>query len=423
MGIGNLDVSVSANTSRAIKNLRDFGGEVRSAGRSVKEMKGAFQGSTIGDWESRFGSQKFGQKVKQQMMEMNDGVVDLRGELGRYSSAALKSEMATGGLLQSLKVAGRVVSTFGKATAIVAVGSELVGLGVKLYMNEGQWTKWGTSVGRWLGFVAAEGERADEKLGAMLDNRIAALDKMRAKEDEARTAAKQAADERKRSFQQEMDRLAEQNIMQTGRQVDKDAFLFNRDRQRYGLDEAIALEKRRKENAAQEREHEQWMQEKQDEREAREKAIADREKKRQDDEDRRNKRNLKDAEALDSLRRKVAEFGKSDAEKREMETLSGISDPSKRREASLLLGRLSGMERVRDRIEGLKRDRATLTSGRDNDPLDARSMEGWKWSHRGASVADAAAKKTDQMINILEGQLHIMERDATPAAFDPFAAN
>jgi hypothetical protein len=80
---------------------------------------------------------------------------------------------------------------FGEVAAVVAAAVAVTKVGFDIYQKgfKQSYLDWGTSLGREMGIIAQEGQRADEILGKQLDEKIEAMNRRRAELAAAKSQA------------------------------------------------------------------------------------------------------------------------------------------------------------------------------------------------------------------------------------------
>ncbi|WP_428305505.1 hypothetical protein [Lacipirellula sp.] len=130
---------------------------------------------------------------------------------------------------------------------------------------------------------------------------------------------------------------------------------------------------------------------------ARKEKVREVERKRQEEERKHADNMRKDAEAMEKLRLRIRDYGKTGIAKDRDELLRTLEDPSQRAEAEKHFATLKRLQTGDDRLKALQEDRKTVEgrSGKDKF-LDARTVEGWAQLRRGAE--DPQLARLDQQI-------------------------
>jgi hypothetical protein len=412
MGVGNLNVSVTAETRAAIANLRSFRDEIGATGSAAAKAGRDFQGFGINELAARFAAvQPNSAAIKAAATALDNyrfAVVDLTRDVDRYAKIADKASTVTG----LIKESSKAIAFVGKAIGVSGVVVQLTAWGYQLAVNEGQWAKWGKSVGEWLGVVAKEGERADEILGAKLDAQLARIQEERRRVDEERKAADAAFKERLRD--------AEFDAREAGGwKVDRQ---FGRDVEQFGEARAIRLSQMR------EQAEEIAAQEAEKRRQTEEQIAAIDEKRRRWDEAREQKRknHVEDAKTVAELEKEVANFWKSPEQKRRDEIIGSIEDWKQREQANYALLQLEAAERVKAGRENARAAAELRRSRGGIAPFDARTVEGWAALR--SSIKASSAQ--ENLLGVGQQQLGVLNRIDQRLAganqrgadtFDPFA--
>lgn len=379
-GIGTLTVSVQGNTAKAIKNIRDFRGEMKSAGVDARRMAADFKGNTIADYENRFGPKPADVlRVKEEVTGFQHSLVDLRKDTDRYNVAAMRQV----GVVKQLNMAMNSLKAVGKAASVafVAVEGFRFGQAIRGHLEYIQswsdaWRELKSVVGQAQSGYDAEMEKL-AKQDARNAGRIARMD-----------AQIQAEKDRKRQLEEE--RAASKADLK--RQLDvatlgENEVLYREDVAKFGLSTASI-------NAAR-RDQLQTIEDNKATAAAKEEARQKKEKDHYD--------NLRaDALSIQKVRERVADHGKTSLQAERDQLLRTIEDVKQRGEAKEAFRRLEELEASRTAIEAKKKERDQFAgrTGQDSAILDARTTEGWAALRN--SVRSAELQKLDEQIAVLK---------------------
>lgn len=420
-GVGNLNVSVSANTARAIKNLRDFQTEARQTGQTAREMKASFTGNTLADYEARFGGATKATKAgatatrdaAEGMNTFRSAVVDLRKDTDRYSGDLKKATTLTKGLataMKGLKSIGKILIPITVAISGFAFGKKI---GDELFMGEGSF---GERMSGWF-------ERTfDPRLAEAKERRREATARGNQQRAEEAQQQKEAAAAAKKQRDDAFAAAKEENrIRMIAAQQGEEAAQFERDKNEHGEDRARILADQR----ARLKEHEETMasirataeakaEAQRREQLANERRYQERLKQQQDNQRR-------DAEQLAELRERLRTFGMSSEQKERDRILGGIHDSRARGEAGAMLARLDRLERMQAVVD---KNRQTLAGRRDPDALDARTAEGWAALRKNLGANDPAQQMVKKQQEQIDQQIRTNELLAEanrnqPQVFNP----
>lgn len=414
MGIGNLNVSVTASTRSAIANLKGFRAEVRGAGGDAKAAGRDFQGMTLRDFSQRFAAPSLKPAVRD-LNTMQSSVVDLSRDVDRYKG--LEPQLAKDlPLLRQMKGAlGSIKTSLAGMVAAPKVFMWGVEQGQAIRASLADIHSWAdawTQLKAAFGYGDSIGDQELKRLEAQNKRgaeRIAKLDAER----EAILAVRAAADQ---AFAARMDEYAASNAKTGGYE---DSYLFMKDQAQFGTERAMALERARKETEQNEREFRAWEEAEDKKREEREKAAEERERRRAAAQKKARENQQRDEEALQKLRDRLADFGKTKLQTERDELLRTLEDPRLRSEARDLYGRLEARENYRA-------DRAAVRgrTPENNRALDARTSEGW------TALRDSVRRGEDHAVQMLAAERQTADGVRRLVAhvtggggdgFDPFA--
>ena len=355
-GIGTLTVSVQANTAKAIKNLRDFSHEARSTGKSARQMAADFTGNTIGDYMQRFVPKpKDLQQSTVALKDLDLSVVDLTRETNRYNSIGGNQI----GVLKGLEKASKALKAVGKIAipAIVAVESFNFGRKLQLHLEYiNSWSDAWRELKSTVGMAQSGYDMEMDKLAKRSERQAANIAKM----DEQLASIKQREEDLKRD---KAGALAEANRERDVAMLGEDEVRWREDVAKFGMSVATRLAEAR-DVAKTIREQQEAAAKKEEERQKKEKAHYD---------------NLRaDAKAVQQLRDRVADSGKTSLQAERDQLLRTIEDVQQQAQVRQAFRQLEDIEARKDQVDRLKSQRDSLAKRTGNAPLlDARTAEGW----------------------------------------------
>lgn len=134
---------------------------------------------------------------------------------------------------------------------------------------------------------------------------------------------------------------------------------------------------------------------------ARKEKLREEDRKRQEAERKHLENVRKDAESIQKLRNRVADFGKTALEKDRDELLRTLEDPKQRQEAMFHFGTLERMEKGKTDLDRLRDERKTLAGREGAGMMDARTSEGWAALRANVNNAPELAR-LDKLIALQE---------------------
>lgn len=398
-GVGALNVSVNAHTAQAIKNLRDFSSEARQTSKSAREMAQEFRGNTVADYERKMrASAEATRRQAAEAKQAQRAMVDLERSTDRYNQTA-KKQIA---LHKQINGAMSQLKGIGKAVAVVMVAFEGFEFGQKIrgHIQEihswaDAWRELKAAVGQGKGAVEEEMDRLAERdkrssdREARMNEHLAYAKDLAKREDEYRFGKDVVRD---RELKEKYGNTVGGDYARRERE------LAAKEKAREAQQEAYKKAVIDKRHAAEEAE--------------RKKKEAEREKERKHEEAKRkaaeNARH--DAEAIQKLRDRVKDFGKTDLQRDRAELLRTLESVEHKREAIRQFNALDRLEKGKTRLEGLQEDRKAIAgrSSQDTAILDARSAEGWSAIRQSISKNPQLAK-FDRLIQLQEEANRIAE--------------
>lgn len=392
MAVGGINVSVTAETAKAIKNLRAFSEEAKSSAWSAREISKEFRGNTLADYERKFGTaQTEIRRSAQATADFSHTLVDLRSDTNRYSEAATKQVA----LVRQLNGAMSQLKSVGKAVAVAYVAVEGFNFGQKIRGHIEYIDSWATA---WRELKAAAGfakgglelemERL-EKLQQRGADRLARQDKQLAENAEK---VKRANDLVEEGRQKVRDAVRDRRAAELGRETVE----WEENSRKFGMSIATRI--------AEEQDRQKTIEAAKDAAEKKEEERRQREREHQE--------NLKrDAESIQKIRERILDFGKTDMQAQRDQLLRTIDDAKQKEEANKAFDRLDALEKNRDEVDRMRKDRDTLSrrDGRGDAFLDARTAEGWAALRNGPRNAEIA--KLDDQIAVLERIEALLKED------------
>jgi hypothetical protein len=332
MGVGNLNVSVTASTRAAVGELKAFRFAVEQAGLAAERTSAQFAGNTIADYSKRFIPPKIKPEVDaapieeatEALREQRNVAKELKRAFGDLKNVVGAVFIAPTVLTKSFEFGQQAGSLLAKGFSI---GWARTGDEVEKSI--------GGAIERWLdpGLHAAKQNRAK----AEAEGQKKAWEQ--AKKDKAKAEA-EAAD-LKRDFEQQL-RAAKFDEREA--QLGGPAAHFADDKERFGKAKALELLEARERAEAEIAERDR---KKRDE----EKALQA-EKKRQLEAEKKERQHeramLKEKKTIEDLRTRVREFGLSDLDKERNKVLRELTDPGRRLEARGLFGQLERLQASKD---------------------------------------------------------------------------
>lgn len=426
-GVGNLNVSVTANTARGNANLKKFQAEVkataeaarnfsRGVGSLVTNQNDAWQkGLAVladqnGAWKDNAKSARAAATAGE---EFRSSVVDLRRDTDRYNGDLQRTTALTKQLdkaFKGLKAIGKIAIPISVFMAGVGAGKKL---GDMLFGGDGTI---GERFGRWFE------ETFDPALAANRRKKQEALARGDSERAQKAHDDKKAAEEAKRQRDEAFTAAREENrIRMIGVEQGEAAAQFERDKNEHGQHRAALLAQERAALESAER-HKQTIREKAE-------AKAEQQRREQLANERRHQQRLKqqqetqrrDAEQLAELRERLRTFGMSNADRERDRILGGINDSGARGEAAGLLARLDRLEQMQATLD---KNRQTLAGRRDPDALDARTGEGWAALRKNMQANDPARQMVERQqrqidLHIRTNELLAEQNRQQPQVFNP----
>jgi hypothetical protein len=422
MAVGNLNVSVTASTSQARKEIEGLRTSVKGLATTVAGAKMTLDSLHIDEIGRTFYFPKEAMREGLREAEMfRSKVVDLSAETQRYNRVGLGQVGTLKSMSNELKMATRVAKDFAKvgasvvATALVSfkVGN-IIGeyaFGVRSLADDFAYLK-GKAASAWESVFDLDPrltESKSQKAAARAAGIEAAKEKAKA---EAEAKAKLDAEFASRVRASGMD-LAEARGLNVDRQYDDDTVQFGQAR-------AIELMRRREAVVEAERraEAEKLAKERQLD------AMKERQRKYEEDQERRLKNRMDDEKVIAELRRDVAEFWMTDVERERAALMRTLEDPRLRNAAAGLFQMQDIQRQVKEAADARADDAETIRNRRPVDLLDARTSEGWQ-----ALRANLKSGPQQQLVAVgnkqlteLQRQSQILEQliDKSGIGFDPF---
>jgi hypothetical protein len=413
MAVGTLNVAVTATTGQAQRELNGLRTTVKGLETTVAGTKRTLGSLSIPEIGRTFYFPKEEMRGALRDTDMfRSKVVDLSQETSRYNRLAQGSTTALGAMRAGLKVA----TTVAKAGVFVGIIAELSSLAFQLATNEGQWLKWGNTVGRTLGLIAKEGERPDEILGKALDERLKKSNEdIRDREQKRKDLEKEYRD---RVREGGLD-IASARGLNVDRQLASDVEKFGQTKanQLYEQRQAIVdLENRSiQEKLAKEQQIN---------------AMKERQHKYEQQQDKLREKHKRDAETLADLMNEVNDFWLSQDEQtiaKRRRMLDGLADPRMQQQGSAALDRLQQSQFMKQAHENFNDDQKVRLgrSASDTKALDARTSEGWAALRDSLKSGGPQAKlvaNTNQQVALQQRTNQILETMIADSGigFDPF---